>query len=68
MENSMEVMTREPSKPETDPPAPRPWRYTETSATEGLKTICEPETPDLETSPTSWHEDTPTEPGYGHGV
>jgi hypothetical protein len=52
----MEVTPHEPSTPDADSTASRPW-------------VCEPETPDRETILKKiGHEDTPTEPGYGHGV
>jgi hypothetical protein len=51
----MEVTTREPPTPDTDSPAPRPW-------------VCEPEARDEEVIQAAAHEETPTEPGYGHGV
>ena len=52
----MEVTTHEPSTPDAESTAPQPWVY-------------EPETPDREAILKKiGHEDTPTEPGYGHGV
>ena len=57
----MEVTPREPSKTDADKatPGPRIWR---------------PETPEVEASQAAkvlqaiLHDETPTEPGYGHGV
>jgi hypothetical protein len=51
----MEVMTREAPTPEVSPPPAR-------------SRVCETETPEVEAVHADGQEETPTEPGYGHGV
>jgi len=51
----MEVTTREAPAPETPPPPAR-------------SRVCEPERPEGEALHAEGQEETPTEPGYGHGV
>ena len=51
----MESMTCEPPVAETDADSPRPWPR-------------EPEAADAGAPPAMLQEETPTEPGYGHGV
>jgi hypothetical protein len=51
----MEVTVPEPPTPEADSVPPRPW-------------MREPQTTNREEIMAVPHEETPTEPGYGHGV
>ena len=54
-EEDMETKTHEPSVPDVHSVVWRPWKR-------------EPETPDIVAIPAAGQEETPTEPGYGHGV
>ena len=51
----MEVMTREAPTPEMPPSSARPR-------------VCEADRPEIEGLHAEGQEETPTEPGYGHGV
>jgi len=51
----MDTTTHEPSVPDGRSVVSRPWKR-------------EPETPEIVAIPAAGQEETPTEPGYGHGV
>jgi hypothetical protein len=55
-DEDMDITTHEPSVPDAHSVVSRPWKR-------------EPEAPDVEAvRPAVGQEETPTEPGYGHGV